>query len=172
MGMHASRPLTWIASSMLLTLGLFAAAPSAQAKDVTFVIEARNFAFSPAFLQVDPGDVVTIIVFNNETGVIPHTFDLDAYGVHLGSVSNPIPSGQNRSATFTADEAGTLYFYCSIPGHATNQGGGRWTGMAGRLQVGEAPPPGDATPVIVGGLVVLFASLGAIAYAVRRKKKA
>lgn len=169
--MHLSRPLTWFVAWTLLALGLFVAIPSAQAENVTFMIEAKNFAFAPAFLRVDPGDTVTIIVFNNETGAIPHTFDLDAYGVHLGTVSAPIPAGENRTAAFTADQAGTYYFYCAMPGHASNQGGGRWTGMAGRLQVGEAPPPADAMPVIIGGLVVLFASLAAIAYVTRRKKK-
>jgi ABC-type antimicrobial peptide transport system permease subunit len=43
--------------------------------------------------------------------------------------------------------------------------------MVGTLQVGDAPPPTDATPIIVGGLVVLVVSVVAIAYATRRASK-
>jgi len=167
--MRASRPLALVVATTLVALGLLATAPQAQAKDITFVIEAKEFAFSPNLLRVDPGDNVTIVVFNNET-TSNHTFDLDEYNVHLGTRSSPILPGENRSATFTANRTGTFYFYCNIFGHATDQGGGRWTGMAGRLQVGE-PPAFDPTPVIVGGLVVLVVSFAAIAYVTRRGKK-
>ncbi|HKZ63377.1 MAG TPA: cupredoxin domain-containing protein [Thermoplasmata archaeon] len=163
--MHVSRPLTFVIAISLFALSLLVAAPRVQGKNVTFVIEAKNITFTPDFLPVDPGDNVTIIVFNNESGTIPHTFDLDEFNIHLGTIAR----GENRSATFIADRAGTFYFYCSIFGHATPQGGGRWTGMAGRLQVG--PPPPDATPVIVGGLAVLFVSLAAIAFVARRGAK-
>lgn len=169
--MRASRLSSLGVAATLLSLGLLAVAPHAQAKDVTVVIEAKGSLFSPDFLRVDPGDVVTIIVSNNETSAIPHTFDLDAYGVHLGTPSIPILAGENGSVTFTADRAGTFYFYCSMPGHASSQGGGRWTGMAGRLQVGEAPPSSDPTGVIVGGLVVLAVSLAAIVYFARRGER-
>lgn len=165
--MRAS-PLSALAVTTILVaaLGILVTAPRAQAKEVTFVIEAKLFDFSPTLLIVDPGDNVTIIVFNNETSS-PHTFDLDEYGIHLGTQSDPILPGQNRTAIFTASIAGTFYFYCNVVGHATHQGA-QWTGMAGRLQVGAAPPPSDPTPIIVGGLVVLGVSLAAIAYAMRR----
>jgi len=101
-------------------------------------------------------------VFNNESSLISHTFDIDAFGVHRGSVSNPILPGENQSATFTADRSGTFSFYCSFPGHET---------MVGTLQVGEPPPSTDPTPIIVGGLLILLVSLAAIAYAARRGSK-
>lgn len=165
--MRASRPLSLVVAITLLTIGVLATAPRAQAKDVTFVIEAKEIAFSPDVLRVEPGDNVTIIVFNNESNGLPHTFDLDAFGVHLGSV---LP-GENRSATFTADRNGTFYFYCDIGGHATNHGTPSGTGMVGTLQVGEPSSPSDPTPVIVGGLLILFVSLAAIVYAARRGSK-
>jgi len=165
------RPVAVLAFVALLAFSSLSAAPPAKAKNVTFVIEMRNFTFSPDFLQVDPGDNVTIVVFNNETVDVPHTFDLDASNIHLGTVSDPMRLGENRTATFTVNAEGTFYFHCAIPGHATNQGGGRWAGMAGRLQVGEAPPPADLTPIIVAGVVVLAMSLAAVVYVARRGKE-
>ena len=167
--MHVSRSMTLVVVASLLVFGPLAVAPPAQAANVTFVIEAKGIAFSPSYLRVEPGDIVTIIVFNNETSAILHTFDIDEYGIHLGTPAIPIPAGGSGNATFTADRAGTFYYHCKITFHATSQGGGRWTGMAGRLQVGE--PPSDPMPVIVGGLAVLFVSLAAIAYAARRGAK-
>jgi len=151
----------------LLALALLATTPQAQAKNVTYVIEAKDVVFSPDYLRVEPGDNVTIIVFNNESGPIPHTFELDEFNVHLGTLAAPIPRGENRSVTFIADRAGTFYFYCRIEGHATHLGGGRWTNMAGRLQVGP-PPPADLMPVIVGGLAVVSVSVAIVVYAARR----
>jgi plastocyanin len=155
---------------LILTVALVDV-PRAQAKDVSFAIEMRSIAFNPDLVRVDPGDVVTIRVFNNDTGV-PHTFDLPAFNVHLGTVSAPIQPGENRSVTFTADRTGVFYFYCSIAGHATEAGGGRWTGMAGRLEVGDPSRPVDLAPIIVIVIVGLAVGLVAVAYyAVRRKRK-
>ena len=165
-----SRLLALTLALAFLPIGLVAVAPRVRAANVTLVVEIANVAFSPNSLRVEPGDTVTIRVFNNETLNIGHTFELDAYNVHLGTVGSPINRGENRSATFTAT-AGTFYFYCAIPGHAVNGGTRAGTGMVGTLQVGEAPPPSDPTPVIVGGLVVLVVSVVAIVYASRRASK-
>ncbi|HLA46114.1 MAG TPA: cupredoxin domain-containing protein [Thermoplasmata archaeon] len=155
---------------LILTVALVDV-PRAQAKDVSFAIEMRSIAFTPDLVRVDPGDVVTIRVFNNDTGV-PHTFDLPTLNVHLGTVSAPIQPGENRSVTFTADQTGVFYFHCGIAGHATEAGGGRWTGMAGRLEVGDPSRPADLVPIIVIVIVGLAVGLVAVAYyAVRRKRK-
>jgi len=142
-----------------------------RAANVTVVLELKDTAFSPNFVRVEPGDVVTLIVYNNETLTtpLPHAFSLDAYGVHIGTVSDPVNRGENRSGSFTAI-AGTFYFYCPFPGHSVNGGTRSGTGMVGTLQVGDAPPA-DPTPVIIGGLVVLLVSIGAIAYASRRASR-
>ena len=155
---------------LILTVALVDV-PRAQAKDVSFAIEMRSIAFTPDLVRVDPGDVVTIRVFNNDTGV-PHTFDLPTLNAHLGTVSAPIQPGENRSVTFTADQTGVFYFHCGIAGHATEAGGGRWTGMAGRLEVGDPSRPADLVPIIVIVIVGLAVGLVAVAYyAVRRKRK-
>lgn len=167
--MHASRPLTLLVAAALIIVGLIAAAPRARAANVTFVLEMKGITFSPSSLRAEPGDNVTIVVFNNETGAVPHTFDLDAYGVHLGTLGDPIAQGESRSATFIA-RAGTFYFYCSMPGHTTNPGTKLGTGMVGTLQVGEASSS-DPTAVIVVGLVILAVSLAAIIYFGRRGDK-
>src|SRR6058998_373425 len=160
-----------LGSIVLIACASLIGAPRAEAKNVTVVIEMRNFAYAPNFLQVDPGDNVSIVVFNNESGSIPHTFDLDTLNVHLGTVNDPMLPGENRSVTFSTDRAGTYWFHCAISGHATNAGGERWTGMAGRLQVGAAPSPGDATPIIAGGLVVLVVSVAGVVFVTRRGKE-
>jgi len=168
--LRASRPLAVVVATALISLGMLASAPMARAANVPVVLEMKDVTFTPNFVRVEPGDVVTLFVFNNETLNIPHGFSLDPYGVHIGTVSDPVNRGENRSGTFTAI-AGTFYFYCPIPGHSVNGGTRSGTGMVGTLQVGEAPPPTDPTPVIVGGLVVLLVSLAAIAYASRRASR-
>ncbi len=158
-----------VAVVLSLTLILVGGAPRASGKVIGFDIEMRGLRFIPDQLRVEPGDTVTIRVFNNETGT-SHTFDLPAFNVHLGTMASPILPGENRSVVFTADREGVFYFHCSITGHAQDAGGGRWTGMAGQLQVGE-PAPAALNPILVAGIVALIAVLGLVAYAVLRKRR-
>ncbi len=143
--------------------------PRASAKDVTFPVEmlAPN-RFSPDLIRVDPGDIVTIVVFNNDT--IGHTFDIIEYGIHLGTSSSPIPRDENRTVTFTADLAGVFWFFCAIPGHASPRGDGSYSGMAGRLIVGIESPGADLTLVyLIGGGVAAVVAVAAILVLIRRR---
>lgn len=153
---------------LILTVALVDV-PRAQAKDVSFAIEMRSIAFNPDLVRVDPGDIVTIRVFNNDTSV-PHTFDLPAFNVHVGTIASPIAPGETRTVTFTADREGVFYFHCSITGHSQEAGADRWTGMAGVLQVGT-PRTADLTPIILVGVIALAAVLGLVFYGVRRRKR-
>ena len=148
-----------------------ALAQTAAAKERNFVIEMRGspFRFVPDLLQVDPGDVVTIIVFNNDT--TPHTFDLDRYNVHLGTVAAPMQPGTNRTATLTASTEGTFWFFCSVPGHATQRGDGSYQGMAGRLIVGRPTAGPDLTVVLAVGGVIALAG-GVVGFLVLRRRRA
>lgn len=139
-----------------------AAVPVARGASKDIGIAMVNVQFVPATIHVDPGDITTLRVFNNDTG-IPHTFDLDDFNVHLGTLSAPMQPGTNQTATFTADREGTFWFHCSIPGHSSKQGAG-YTGMAGTIVVGRGTPPPDLTPLLIGGgvaavVVVLLAVL-------------
>ncbi|MGQ0797732.1 MAG: cupredoxin domain-containing protein [Methanobacteriota archaeon] len=144
-------------------------APRGAAVALTFVVEMENFLFVPNVLRVDPGDVVTIVVFNNDT--TGHTFDIVEFNVHLGSRSAPMVPGENRSATFTADLEGTFWFFCDIPEHATRQGTG-YAGMAGRLIVGTPTDGGDLTFAIVGvGVAVAGGIVGGVILWMRRRRQ-
>jgi heme/copper-type cytochrome/quinol oxidase subunit 2 len=70
-------------------------------------ITARDFAFAPATIEVDPGDRVTIEL---EAGDVVHGLHLDGYDVEL--TADP---GRPASATFVADRLGSFRFRCSIP---------------------------------------------------------
>ena len=156
-----------IALSVVLALLTIAASfPAAAATEVRSYIEMADVRFVSDFVQVDFGDNVTIFV--NNTDPLQHTFELEEFGLSSGTLA----AGAKWNATFTANRNGTFYFYCAIPGHATALSGGRWQGMAGRLQVGPTPTDGgqDVTPIVVGGLIVLAATVGGVVYAARRSK--
>lgn len=165
--MRPSAARTLAIGLAVLTASLAGSAPRAHAGEELFPIEMKGIRFSPEVLRVNPGDTVTLRVFNNETSDVPHTLELDAFNVHLGNYpDNPILPGENITASFVADRAGVFYFYCAVPGHAQNVGGGRWTGMAGRLEVGAVRTPDNPAPIIVGGILLL-----ALAWSATRRKK-
>ncbi len=157
-----------LGAALAVALGLaatLAPSPYAAALDVSAYLEMSNNRFVADFLQVDFDDNVTIFV--NNTDPLFHTFELDDFGLSSGRLAE----GASWNATFTANRNGTFYFYCAEPGHATRLSGGRWTAMAGRLQVGptnEIDP--DVTPIIVIGIIVLAATLGGVVYVARRAK--
>ena len=154
-----------LASLLLTSLTLFAS--YATAKERIFVVEMKNIAFIPILIQVDPGDVVTVIVFNNDT--TGHTFDITEINVHIGTRASPLLPGQNQTRTFTADRVGTFWFFCDIPGHASRSGSG-YTGMAGRLIVGQPSAPPDLTAAFVAGSAVAVALFVGLVIWLRRRR--
>ncbi len=157
----------WFAALILASLTPFA--PTATAGERTFVIEMENIQFRPNLIQVDPGDIVTILVFNNDT--TGHTLDITEFAVHIGTRTDPLLPGQNQTRTFTADRAGTFWFFCDIPGHASRSGN-EWTGMAGRLIVGQTPAPLDLTVAFVaGGVIAAAVIVGLVVWLRRRPPK-
>jgi heme/copper-type cytochrome/quinol oxidase subunit 2 len=95
-----------------------AAAPASR----TFRIEASQFAYSPAELQVDPGDHVTIELVSTD---VAHGLYVDGYGV--SAQSDP---GQTARLTFIADRPGSYRFRCNVTCGAMHPF------MIGRLMVG------------------------------------
>ena len=159
---------------VILTAALGLAIPPATAKSTTFVVEARGgpLRFIPSVLQVDPGDVVTVVVFNNDTQ--GHTFDLPPFSVAVGTVAAPLQPGTNGRATFTTSAQGEFWFFCAIPGHATARGDGSYTGMAGRLIVGQPTPGPDLTVafVVIGVIAAAGVGVGLLLWSRRRAPKA
>ncbi len=152
----------------LSALALLLTSQGAAAADVTFVLEARNLRWNPSSLTVNQGDVVTIVVFNNDT-TVPHTFELTGYNAHVD-----LPPGESRKITFTANVAGSFQYWCAVPGHAqfdpvTN----RYTGMAGTFTVRASSPPqapGLDPLLLIAAIAVVVAI--AIAFVVVRRRRA
>lgn len=158
---------------LLLASASLISFPTVKGKGVILTVEMRNIRFNPDLLQVATGDVVTLQVFNNDTQ--PHTFDQNEYNIHLGTRSDPIQPGRSRNITFTADREGTLWFFCDIVGHAAPRGDGGYTGMAGRLIVGQStagPDLGLLLPIGIAAAGVASAGIAVAWWRTRRHPRA
>jgi heme/copper-type cytochrome/quinol oxidase subunit 2 len=71
-----------------------------------FTITAHRYAFAPARIEVNHGDIVRITLVADD---IPHTWTLDAY-----RISKRAAPGTNTTIEFRADLSGTHVFYCSL----------------------------------------------------------
>lgn len=111
-----------------LTAGLAAAfAPlpvrPAAPRERTFRIEARQFAYSPAELQVNTGDTVTIELVSTD---VVHGIYVDGYGASVEA-----DPGQAAALTFVADRPGSFRFRCNVTCGAMHPF------MIGKLTVGS-----------------------------------
>jgi len=88
-----------------------------------FHVEAGGFAYSPAVLQVNPGDRVTIELASTD---VVHGLYVDGYDVSI--TADP---GQPAALTFVADHPGTFRLRCSVTCGALHPF------MVGKLQVGS-----------------------------------
>ncbi len=82
-----------------------------------FKIEAFQFGFDPAIIEVNQGDDVRIIASSRD---VPHGFAIDEYGINLY-----LDGLRSKTVEFTADKAGTFTFYCNVPcggGHSSMRG--------------------------------------------------
>ena len=170
--MTVVRGLSVVLAVLIVWAAVPLVAPTATAKERRLVVEMRSpNRFLPEELRVDPGDIVTIVVFNNDTQ--GHTFDLPAFSVELGTSGAPMQPGTNRTATFTTAGPGTVWYFCAIPGHATPRGDGSYTGMAGRLVVGQPAGGPDLTVVfvVIGVAAVIGVGIGLVLRSRRRVRK-
>jgi plastocyanin len=92
-------------------------APSVQ----EFTVSGDNFSFSLKEIRVKKGDRVRIL-FKNLQG--KHDLKLDEFSAGTKVLS----AGQEEAVEFTADEAGSFEYYCSVGAH-------RQMGMKGTLIV-------------------------------------
>ncbi len=88
----------------------------------TFHLEASSFAYEPAKLRVNPGDEVTIELAATD---VAHGIFIDGYNLDLRA-----EPGQSARLTFTADQAGSFRFRCSVTCGAMHPF------MIGKLHVG------------------------------------
>lgn len=96
--------------------------PSAAPRERTFQIEARQFAYLPSVIMVNPGDEVTLELVSTD---VVHGLYLDGYD--LSVEADP---GQTATLSFTADKPGSFRFRCNITCGAMHPF------MIGRLTVG------------------------------------
>jgi heme/copper-type cytochrome/quinol oxidase subunit 2 len=87
-----------------------------------FQIDARQFAYSPSELAVNPGDLVTIQLISTD---VVHGLYIDGY--NLTVEADP---GQTATLSFTASKPGSFRFRCSVTCGAMHPF------MIGRLTIG------------------------------------
>ncbi len=98
----------WILLGLLATGVAFVPVPIASAPPQarTFEIDARQYAYSPSELRVNPGDTVTIRLVSTD---VVHGIYLDGYD--LSVEADP---GQSATLTFVADKPGSFRFRCNV----------------------------------------------------------
>ncbi len=111
------------ARALASALALAALAPAAVAGDVrTVEITATEFAFEPSKIDVEQGETVRLKLVNQ--GNLSHNLHL--HGVD--TKTETVQGGASDTVEFTATEAGTVRFFCNVPGH-------KEAGMKGRMVV-------------------------------------
>ena len=96
-----------------------AISPQAQ----TFQIDARQFAYSPSEITVNPGDTVTLQLVSTD---VVHGLYIDGYD--LSVESDP---GQTATLSFKANKPGSFRFRCNVTCGAMHPF------MIGKLTVGR-----------------------------------
>jgi heme/copper-type cytochrome/quinol oxidase subunit 2 len=96
---------------LLVVAGLVVAfapfpAQSIAPQERTFRIEARQFAYSPSELYVNPGDMVTIQLVSTD---VVHGLYVDSYNISVEA-----DPGQTATLTFIANKPGSFRFRCSV----------------------------------------------------------
>ncbi|MCK6583893.1 MAG: cupredoxin domain-containing protein [Anaerolineales bacterium] len=98
----------WILLGFLAMVVAFAPLPvsssSPQARN--FRLEARQFAFSPSELFVNPGDILTLELVSTD---VVHGIYIDGYD--LSVEADP---GRTATLTFIADKPGSFRFRCHV----------------------------------------------------------
>lgn len=88
----------------------------------TFRIEARQFAYTPSELEVNPGDTVTIQLVSTD---VVHGLYIDGYDISVEA-----DPGRSATLTFTANKSGSFRVRCSVTCGAMHPF------MIGKLSVG------------------------------------
>ena len=119
--------------------------PVVAPRERTFRIEARQFAYSPSELQINPGDTVTIQLVSTD---VVHGLYIDGYD--LSMEADP---GQTSTMTFTADKSGSFRFRCNVTCGAMHPF------MIGKLTVGTndwlVRSAGLAVVAVLGVLILV-----------------
>lgn len=102
---------SYLSLLLFLTAGLVVALAPLPVQPIapqerTIRIEARQFAYSPSEIEVNPGDKVTIQLVSSD---VVHGLYIDGYGIT--AEADP---GQTATITFVADKPGSFRFRCNV----------------------------------------------------------
>ena len=98
-------------------------APAISPQERTFQVEARQFAYSPSEITVNPGDTITIHLVSTD---VVHGLYIDGYD--LSVEADP---GQTATLSFKANKPGSFRFRCNVTCGAMHPF------MIGKLSVGR-----------------------------------
>ena len=98
-------------------------APAISPQERTFQVEARQFAYSPSEITVNPGDTITIQLVSTD---VVHGLYIDGYD--LSVEADP---GQTATLSFKANKPGSFRFRCNVTCGAMHPF------MIGKLSVGR-----------------------------------
>ena len=135
----------WLLLALLAVVVLLTPVPvySRAPVERTVRVEASSFAYQPAVVRVNPGDMVTIELVSTD---VVHGIYIDSYGVQVQA-----DPGQPQRLTFVADKVGSFRMRCSVTC------GNLHPFMIGKLVVGTNPllwKAGGLTALAI--LAVLF----------------
>jgi uncharacterized cupredoxin-like copper-binding protein len=106
LGLVAGACLTSILAASSTSAGVALSQPPAETTSLT----AQNTKFLETSLTAASGEVLGIYVTNKDG--YAHSFDIDALGIHV-----PLPAASTTFVAIKPTGAGTLQFYCAVPGH-------------------------------------------------------
>ena len=119
-------------------------APAISPQERTFQVEARQFAYSPSEITVNPGDTITIQLVSTD---VVHGLYIDGYD--LSVEADP---GQTATLSFKANKPGSFRFRCNVTCGAMHPF------MIGKLTVGRNEwllrSAGLAAVAVLGVLIV------------------
>lgn len=72
----------------------------------TFTIKARRYAFDPARIEVNRGDIVKLTLIAED---VPHGFEIAGY-----RICKRVTPEKPVSLEFLADKAGTFIYFCNL----------------------------------------------------------
>jgi uncharacterized cupredoxin-like copper-binding protein len=110
-----------VATSVLATAAGATGGGVADPPTVTGVVTAAETKFVETSLQVRNGEVLGLFVINKDS--FAHSFDIDALDIHV-----QLPANSTTAVAIKPTAAGSLEFYCAVPGH-------REAGMVGTITV-------------------------------------
>jgi len=115
-----------VVAGALVTSALAGSAGSAgggvtEAPTTTGVVAAEDTKWIETSLQMQNGEILGLFVINRDG--FAHSFDIDALGVSVQLAANSTTAVAIKPTT-----AGTLEFYCAVPGHKD-------AGMVGTIDV-------------------------------------